>query len=132
MIKLTWGEINNPVFLKAMQHLMNSRVLAETTIKLLTIARAINNEKTLVNMFLDKHKGNDEELKKGAENSFSIKVNPISSIHLREVKLSVGELLAIAPLLEDADDILKLAEIPGHDEKVQEESKHEIQKEAQA
>jgi len=132
MIKLTWGEINNPVFMQAFQHLMNSRVPGETTIKLLTLARRINNEKTLINAFADKYKGNKEELEKGVSHEFEIKVPLIPSLHLKNVSLSVGELLSLAPLLEDADDILPPTEEPLTNSEVENEAKQEVQKEAQA
>lgn len=103
MITLKWSDIVNPTFLSVVQSLINTKLPTETTIKVLRIAKKVNDERTLVLSVLDKNKDNLEEQKKALETSFQVDCSKIPSEHLKGLLLSVNELLALEQLLSDAE-----------------------------
>lgn len=129
MITLTWADVRNPVFVGILQRMIQSKLPFEVTVKLLTLAKKVNDERTLSNVMFDRlekeytevvmeegkpqyrkfkdGKGMEAqaELAKANNHKFSVKMTPIHSSLLRAMTLDVNELLAIKPLIEDADDL---------------------------
>ncbi len=156
MITLTWADIRNPVFVGILQRMINSPMPFEVSVKLLTLAKKVNDERTLSNVMfakLEKEytevvkvegqpdnrrfkegmavKGS-EEFAKASNHKFSVRLSPIKSILLQGVVLTVNELLAIKPLIEDADDLgLEEAAYDEHEQK-KAESKGAEESHAQA
>lgn len=134
-IELTWRDIRHNVFLSVIQRMIEARLPFEVTTKMLMIAKKINDERALANVVSSrmekeftevvKEEGKpdyrkikedvkeeyEKELTKFMEHKFQVRTPPFPSIMLKKLELSVNELLAIRPLLSDADDVLGAPEV---------------------
>lgn len=134
-IELTWGDIRNNVFLGIVQKMIDSRLPFEVTTKMLLVAKKINDERALANVMSAKMENDytevikeegkpeyrkikeevkkeyQEELHKFMNHKFYVRTPPFNSILLQRLELSVNELLAIRPLLADADDVIGEPEV---------------------
>lgn len=128
-IELTWGDIRNNVFLAIIQRMIDSKLPFEVTVKMLLVAKKINDERALANVVLAKmekeytkvvkEEGKPEyrevleekkaeyeaEYAKYITHTFTVRTPKFPSIALKKLELTVNELLAIRPLLSDADDL---------------------------
>lgn len=138
MIELTWGDIKSPVFMGVLQRMIESKMPFDVTVKLLSLAKTINDEITLCNVTGEKvtkdHRSDPVQLNaeygKLLSHKFQVKLNPIPSGRLTGIELSVNELLAIRPLLEDRD--LYSDPSPTIDNQIDDKANSEIQEQPQA
>lgn len=123
MIELTWGDINNDMFMGIMQRLAHAKLPFHATIKVLNVCKKVNDERTLMQAVFDKmnkeyfdknDKGHfvmkegvketyEKEFTEAMEHKIKIRVNQIPSQVFERIDLTVGELLAIKPLLSDGE-----------------------------
>jgi len=128
-IELTWGDVRSKTFIGIIQRMLQSRLPFEVTVSLLSLAKKINEEKELSDVLFakleeeyttlvkvegqpdqrviikEKNKEFEAEFKQASEHSFTVQSPKFSTELLSKLELSVNELLAIKPLLLDADMI---------------------------
>ena len=135
MIELTWGDIKSPVFIGVLQRMIASKMPFEVTVKLLALAKRINDELTLCGVTGEKiekdYAGNplelEAELKKLFSHKFQTRISPIPSAKLQSLELNVNELLAIRSILEDKELFSDIEPQPVRDTKINDEPKNEVE-----
>jgi hypothetical protein len=123
MIEMTWGQIRDVGFHQTVKKVFTSTFSFDTSLKVLSIIQAIDEEKKQANPMWDKHvsqfytkaadgklelKDKSEEFKKKeqdairkiATHSFKIRQPKIKASDLSRVELTPQELMSIYPLVE--------------------------------